>query len=70
MALIQTRRQGLKQDSLTNIVSTSGGSTDVNRRTSTAVQLRARGLAGSGVARARSINTKLTLKIKKKNSRG
>jgi hypothetical protein len=26
MALVQTRRQGLKQDSLTSIVSTSGGS--------------------------------------------
>ena len=31
MALVQTRRQGLKQDSLTSIVSTSGGSVGVNR---------------------------------------
>ena len=31
MALVQTRRQGLKQDSLTSIVSTSGGSIGVNR---------------------------------------
>jgi hypothetical protein len=31
MALVQTRRQGLKQDSLTGIVSTSGGSIGVNR---------------------------------------
>jgi hypothetical protein len=30
MALVQTKRQGLKQDSLTSIVSTSGGSTGVN----------------------------------------
>jgi hypothetical protein len=52
MVLVQTRIQGLKQNSLTNIVSTSGGSTGVNRRTATAVQLHARGLAGSGVARA------------------
>ena len=29
MALVQTRRQGLKQDSLTSIVSTSGGSIGV-----------------------------------------
>jgi hypothetical protein len=32
MALVQTRRQGLKQDSLMIIVSTSGGSIGVNRR--------------------------------------
>ena len=31
MALVQTRRQGLKQDSLTSIVSTSGGSNGVKR---------------------------------------
>jgi hypothetical protein len=31
MALIQTRRQGLKQDRLTSIVSTSGGSIGVDR---------------------------------------
>jgi hypothetical protein len=29
MALVQTRRQGLKQDCLTSIVSTSGGSIGV-----------------------------------------
>jgi hypothetical protein len=31
MALVQTRRPGLKQDSPTSIVSTSGGSIGVNR---------------------------------------
>jgi hypothetical protein len=31
MALLQTRRQGLKQESLTSIVSTSGGSIGVDR---------------------------------------
>jgi hypothetical protein len=31
MALVQTRRQGLKYDNLTSIVSTSGGSIGVNR---------------------------------------
>jgi hypothetical protein len=31
MAMLQTRRQGLKQDSLTSIVSTSGGSIGVDR---------------------------------------
>jgi hypothetical protein len=31
MALLQTRRQELKQDSLTSIVSTSGGSIGVDR---------------------------------------
>jgi hypothetical protein len=31
LPLVQTRRQGRKQDSLTSIVSTSGGSIDVNR---------------------------------------
>jgi hypothetical protein len=31
MALVQTRRQGLKQDSLTSIVFTSGGYIGVNR---------------------------------------
>jgi hypothetical protein len=31
MALLQTRRQALKQDSLTSIVSTSGGSIGVDR---------------------------------------
>jgi hypothetical protein len=31
MALVQTRRQGLKKDSLTSIVSTSGGSIGANR---------------------------------------
>jgi hypothetical protein len=30
MAMVETRRQGLKRDSLTNIISTSGGSTGVN----------------------------------------
>jgi hypothetical protein len=30
MALVQTRMQGLNHDSLTSIVSTSGGSTSVN----------------------------------------
>jgi hypothetical protein len=34
MALVQTRRQGLKQESLTSIVSTSGGSIGVDRRSS------------------------------------
>ena len=34
MALLQTRRQGLKQESLTSIVSTSGGSIGVDRRNS------------------------------------
>jgi hypothetical protein len=34
MALLQTRRQVLKQDSLTSIVSTSGGSIGVDRRNS------------------------------------
>jgi hypothetical protein len=32
MALVQTRRQWLKQESLTSIVSTSGGSIGVDRR--------------------------------------
>jgi hypothetical protein len=53
MTLVQTRRQGLKQDSLTSIVSTSGGSTGA---TVEQLQLRARWLAaacGFGVARAR-----------------
>jgi hypothetical protein len=31
MAMLQTRRQGLKQDSLASIVSTSGGSIGVDR---------------------------------------
>jgi hypothetical protein len=31
MALLQTRRQGLKQQSVTTIVSTSGGSIGVDR---------------------------------------
>jgi hypothetical protein len=31
MALLQTRRQGLKQESVTSIVSTSGGSIGVDR---------------------------------------
>jgi hypothetical protein len=31
MALVQTIRQGLQQDSLTSIVSTSGGSIGVDR---------------------------------------
>jgi hypothetical protein len=31
MTLVQTRRQGLKQESLTGIVSTSGGSIGVDR---------------------------------------
>jgi hypothetical protein len=31
MALVQTRKQGLKQDSMTSIVSTSGGFIGVNR---------------------------------------
>jgi hypothetical protein len=31
MALLQTKRQGLKQHSLTSTVSTSGGSIGVNR---------------------------------------
>jgi hypothetical protein len=31
MALVQTRKQGLKQNSLTSIVSTSGGSIGVDR---------------------------------------
>jgi hypothetical protein len=31
MALLQTRRQGLKQVSVTSIVSTSGGSIGVDR---------------------------------------
>jgi hypothetical protein len=31
MALLQNRRQGLKQDSLTSIISTSGGSIGVDR---------------------------------------
>jgi hypothetical protein len=31
MALLQTTRQGLKQESLTTIISTSGGSIGVNR---------------------------------------
>jgi hypothetical protein len=31
MALLQTRRQVLKQDSLTSIVSTSGGSIGIDR---------------------------------------
>jgi hypothetical protein len=34
MALVQTRRQELKQESLTSIVSTSGGSIGVDRRSS------------------------------------
>jgi hypothetical protein len=29
MALVQTKRQGLKQDTVTSVVSTSGGSTGV-----------------------------------------
>jgi hypothetical protein len=40
MALVQTKRQGLKQDSLTSIVSTSGGSIGRSTvETATAVQL-------------------------------
>jgi hypothetical protein len=31
MALLQTRRQGLKQESLTSTVSTSGGSIGIDR---------------------------------------
>jgi hypothetical protein len=31
MALLQTRRQGLKQESLTSIVSTSGGFIGIDR---------------------------------------
>jgi hypothetical protein len=31
MALLQTTRQGLKQESLTTIVSTSGGSIGIDR---------------------------------------
>jgi hypothetical protein len=31
MALVQARKQGLKQDSLTSIVSTSGGSIGIDR---------------------------------------
>jgi hypothetical protein len=31
MAMVQTRRQGFKQDSLTSIVSTSGGFIGVDR---------------------------------------
>jgi hypothetical protein len=31
LALVQTRRQGLKQDNLTSIVSTSGSSIGVDR---------------------------------------
>jgi hypothetical protein len=67
MTLVQTRRQELKHDSLTSIVSTSGGSTGTSPATS--AQLRARWLAaacGYGVARARSIHTNLTIKIKNK----
>jgi hypothetical protein len=58
MALVQTRRQGLKQDSLTSIVSTSGGSVGVAVETAAcaravlAAWLHAR---GSGVALNRTL---------------
>ena len=66
MGRLQTRRQGLKHDSLTSIVSTSDGSNGV------AVELLrwmlAAWLAGCmriwSRARAQSVNTKLLLKFK------
>ena len=67
MARLQTRKQGLKHDSLTTIVSTSDGSNGV-----AVEQLRwmlAAWLDGCmriwSRARARSVNTKLLLKFEK-----
>jgi hypothetical protein len=51
MALVQTRRQGLKQDSLTTIVFASGGSIGVAIETASSCARAA--ACGSGVARAR-----------------
>jgi hypothetical protein len=64
MALVQTRRQGLKQDSLTTIVSTSGGSIGVAVETASSCARYYKRICSR--ERARSINTKLTLENKKK----
>jgi hypothetical protein len=64
MALVQTRRQGLKQNSLTSIVSTSGGSIGV--AVETAACARAGCLAGCMWiwSRARAIcEFKISIKI-------
>jgi hypothetical protein len=53
MALVQTKRKVLKQDSLMSIVSTSGGSIGVNHWNSYSCTATRALLAGCGVARAR-----------------
>jgi hypothetical protein len=72
MALVQTGRQGLKQDSLTSIVSTSGGCTGVAVELRALRAARARWLTGCCMriwsrVRARFVN-KLVLKFEKSTS--